>query len=1043
MNYNKLLIIAFVFFLSGKAYGVSLNTGSLSLDNGSTEKSICFNNESGNINFTGHSVKPGTGQFISWWKTTTNEWQISCNNVDFTAVTSSSGSSSLDLSGLTRTIWVRKSIKVEGVYGSVFFGALFGFIKDGYTNTVKINVYSDNTPGSISGNQTICYNTTPSQIYSTANPSGGAGATTYSWENSTNSTDWDIIAGATSSSYTPPSLTQTTYYRRIATNTCGSVNTSYVAINVRDELISSTISSSQTICYTTAPSPLTGTSPTGGIGTYTYQWEKSNNNVTFSSISAATSVTYSPPALTTGTYYRLKSTSGSCGSVYSNTLTISVNGQLLGGSISGNQTIFYNTAPSVLNNVTTATGGTGIYSYQWQSSLNNSTYTNIASATNSSLTPSALTQTTYFRRKVTSGSCGSAYSNVITVIVYNDLNAGVIGDEQYICYNTNPNPLRGEQASGGSGTYSYQWQMSLDGTNWNNAVNGTGQNYSPGTLTRTTFYRRSVISPPDTRIKYSNEVMILVYPQISPGVIGSNQTVCYNTRPVTLMGSDPTGGVGEYNFQWYKSTDQVNFEPILLANSDMYSPDTLIVNTYYKREVVSGECGSAQSNVVSISVLNPITPGAVGNSQTICYNTIPATLNGELPTGGTGSYAYKWQNSPDGDVFNDIALASSQTYNPTSLAEPTYFRRSVTSGDCGTVYSNQVLINVYPELNGGTITGSQSICYDTLPSVFTGELPTGGTGSYTYKWDKSENGLSWEDIFLADDYFFQEGAKLTTSTFYKRIATSGSCGSAESNIITVNVFDKMQSPIVDIDSAYCKGSDIILKVKNPNTQYDYIWDIDDDENIVNELTVYDLKNSIDFDVRANYEQKCESPRSSYALNLDPVKADFKADAVEVKEGSGLLFKNLSENASTYLWEFEGEGTSVRENPWHYFYEPGLKSVTLIASSVNNCSDTLTRKDYIIVDAADSSVTAINNLLEDDNVLIYPNPVVSGLNVEFLNYSGSLNYDLVNESGILMLEKSSIGSKDVFIDMSGLTQGIYLLRIYRNSYLIITKKIIKR
>ena len=44
-----------------------------------------------------------------------------------------------------------------------------------------------------------------------------------------------------------------------------------------------------------------------------------------------------------------------------------------------------------------------------------------------------LTATTYFRRRVTSGACGTATSNVVTLTVLPVLGAGTIAADQTVC----------------------------------------------------------------------------------------------------------------------------------------------------------------------------------------------------------------------------------------------------------------------------------------------------------------------------------------------------------------------------------------------------------------------------------------------------------------------------------------------------------------------------------------------------------------------------------------------------------------------------------
>jgi len=85
------------------------------------------------------------------------------------------------------------------------------------------------------------------------------------------------------------------------------------------------------------------------------------------------------------------------------------------GSIGSNQTICSGQTPAGLTSVSAATNFT---SYKWQSSTTSSSsgYTDIASATSSTYSPGALTQTTYFQRIAIDGTTEVA-SNVITVTV--------------------------------------------------------------------------------------------------------------------------------------------------------------------------------------------------------------------------------------------------------------------------------------------------------------------------------------------------------------------------------------------------------------------------------------------------------------------------------------------------------------------------------------------------------------------------------------------------------------------------------------------------
>ena len=366
------------------------------------------------------------------------------------------------------------------------------------SNNVTITVYGNLTSGISGGSTPVCYNTSPGTF--TATSTGGTGSYTYQWYNRTG-----IISNATSSTYNPGNITTSTgYYCVVMSGSCGTVTTSITTISVYSNFTSGAIGNTQTICYNTVPSQLNfTTAPTGGTGAYTYKWYNSSGL-----ISGATSSTYSPPALTTTTNYYCAVTSGSCGTLSSNTITINVYSNLTSGVIGNAQTICNSTTPSQLLFTTAPTGATGIYSYQWTANSNQ-----ISGATSSTYAPSSLTSTTTYYCAVSSGSCATVSSNNVTITVYANLTSGISGGISPICYNTNPGTFT-STSSGGTGTYTYQW---YNGTGIiSNATNST---YNPGNLTSTTgFY--CVVTSGSCGTVTTSTTTITVYSNLTANISG-------------------------------------------------------------------------------------------------------------------------------------------------------------------------------------------------------------------------------------------------------------------------------------------------------------------------------------------------------------------------------------------------------------------------------------------------------------------------------------------------------------------------------------------
>ncbi len=72
--------------------------------------------------------------------------------------------------------------------------------------------------GTIAGDESVCGSYDPALITNVSSPSGGSGSLEYRWQQSTNSAGgpWNTISGASSATYNPSTITQSTWYRRQA-----------------------------------------------------------------------------------------------------------------------------------------------------------------------------------------------------------------------------------------------------------------------------------------------------------------------------------------------------------------------------------------------------------------------------------------------------------------------------------------------------------------------------------------------------------------------------------------------------------------------------------------------------------------------------------------------------------------------------------------------------------------------------------------------------------------------------------------------------------
>ena len=123
----------------------------------------------------------------------------------------------------------------------------------------------------------------------------------------------------------------------------------------------------------------------------------------------------------TTTFRAYLANSNGCSRILSSTVV--VHQPINPGDISADQEICSETLPDELTGPA-ATGGNGAYTYQWQSSANGSTWSDIPGATSLNYQPDELTQTTYYRREATSNTpCPSVVQSIPITITVNEIPA--------------------------------------------------------------------------------------------------------------------------------------------------------------------------------------------------------------------------------------------------------------------------------------------------------------------------------------------------------------------------------------------------------------------------------------------------------------------------------------------------------------------------------------------------------------------------------------------------------------------------------------------
>jgi PKD repeat protein len=516
--------------------------------------------------------------------------------------------------------------------------------------------------------------TTPLNVQFTSNANGGTGTYTYTW------------------TYGDGQTTQTTQNTATHTYNTGTYN---ALLRVRDSnnneitvscgaiTVNPVIKPLSASCYA---NPTSGYAPlgvnlnahvTGGNGQYTYTWafgDGSSAQTSQNYISHIYNIGNYAPALTVRDSDN-KAITVQCGNIVANqpikpiTITCSAN------PTSGN-------TPLSVAFTTQTSGGTGVYTYEWNFGDNTIVRNNNQN----------VLAYLYYNP--------GTYHPTVTVIDSNNNRAstscGIINSIKPILPLTvtcSANPTSGNaplnvqftsNANGGTGTYTYTW------TYGDGQTTQTSQNTATHLYTEGTFITNVKVTDTQGNSATVNCGTINAINPITPLTVACSVTPTSGTAPLTVqLSSQVTGGNGPYGYMWVYGDGIPGYTS---QNAPTHTYNT--AGTYNINLKVTDNRGISTTASCGTVTVNPIIipPLEVACSVTPTSGTAPLTVQlSSQVTGGNGPYGYMWVYG-DGIPGYTSQNAPTHTYNTAGTyninLKVTDNRGISTTASCGTVTVN-------------------------------------------------------------------------------------------------------------------------------------------------------------------------------------------------------------------------------------------------------------------------------------------------------------------------------------------------------------------
>ncbi len=698
---------------------VVLSTNSTAVSSASASPAVINSGASSTLSFTGGSL--GTGATWHWYTG-------SCGGTHVGTGTSISVSPTLNT-----TYYVR----AEGTCNT--------------TECIPVTVF-------VSGTVTICNG--DNMDLSTVGGTLGAGA---SWKWYSGSCAGTYVGTGSPINVAPTS--NITYYVR-GEGTCNTTGCAVLTVIVNEVSIAATsISGTSNICSGgNSTLSLNG----GSLGTdATWNWYSGSCGGTF--VGSGTSINVSPLATTTY-YVRAEGpcNTTSCPSGF--TVNVLPDPDI---SITSSHSLVCEGA--TVSFTKSSSGGTGTVLDQWQTSTDGTNWSNWTTAANPNY---VITVPTFFRcvRSATGNGCGTATSNVEFVDVVPDpvIDTEPISPSSICMGGTSDNMII--QVSGGTGSFSYQWQY-YNGSSWNNVVNGTPAGSTYSGATGTTFSVSGISNSGDYDYRcvitqngngcsslISSTATVSVEPNPTISVAGFTELVC-DGGTVTMIGTASSSSSGQA-YQWQSSpTGTGSWTNIAGATSLAYTTPPIASTTYYRvvLNVLGLGCGSATSgnNTVNVNLDPSVSLDPVGSTECI---GIAHNMN-IAASGGIGAYSYQWQYD-DGGTWTNITGANSSSYSAIPSVTTDYRCLVATSGEgCDIANSATATVNIDAPTNIGVVSNDY---------VWSGNTST--------DWETASNWLTFDGTYYSVASVIPDNTKNVFLRAYAPCATNLAATTASASV---------------------------------------------------------------------------------------------------------------------------------------------------------------------------------------------------------------------------------------------------------------------
>ncbi|MCB0514619.1 MAG: PKD domain-containing protein [Chitinophagales bacterium] len=218
----------------------------------------------------------------------------------------------------------------------------------------------------------------------------------------------------------------------------------------------------------------------------------------------------------------------------------------------------------------------------------------------------------------------------------------------------------------------------------------------------------------------------------------------------------------------------------------------------------------------------------------------------------------------------------------------------------------------------------------------------------------------------------------------------------------------------------------------------YSWDFGDGSTSSNPSPVHQYNASGTYDATLSVSNSFGSDEVTQSITIDVLVAEVGI-CETVKPNTQVQFKDNTQNATGWFWQFGNGSTSTQQNPVTTYTSEGTYTVivTILNTDISsNCKVEINETIEVSSTAPDDCVyIGIEDIASNTILQFYPNPAQTNLYIhaEKLNNSGFVQFSLQNVLGQTVYQNDMLlqENQTFDIDISQLPSGTYFAKVIYN------------